>query len=64
MRPSIGQNGLDCNPHFISPDCWYYEKTNGLAIYFGNQRVGLISLRKVKTYLAHKEKSKTIKRIK
>jgi hypothetical protein len=34
MKALLDINGRDRRPHNVAPDCWYYEESGGLAVYF------------------------------
>jgi len=41
----LGEDGLDCRPHDVAPDCWYYEESDGLHVYWNGKLVCIIKWR-------------------
>ena len=48
----LGEDGLDRRPHNVAPDCWYYEKSDGLHVYWDGKLVGIIKWRSLRASVA------------
>lgn len=53
MKALLDKNGFDRRPHHVAPNCWYYEETDGLHVYFdGAGLIGIIKWRSLRASVA------------
>jgi len=51
MKVLPDKDGLDHNPHYLSPDAWYYEERNGISVYYNGSLICRIPRRKLEASL-------------